>query len=106
LRLGEIMHFCNGKKRPMGYGSIPVYGSNGVLDYTNSANRENGIIIGRVGAYCGSVFYEPNRHWVSDENLSIIECMASGSTFKEVSGSIMKGIPAIIPDEEMRYVEI
>lgn len=33
------------------------------------------------------------------ENLSIIEGMASGSTFKEVSGSTMKAIPAIIPDK-------
>jgi len=33
------------------------------------------------------------------ENLQIIEGMASGSTFKEVSGSTMKGIPAIVPDD-------
>lgn len=32
-------------------------------------------------------------------NLSIIEGMASGSTFKEVSGSTMKRVPAIIPDK-------
>ena len=31
-------------------------------------------------------------------NLPIIEGMASGSTFKEISGSIMKGVPAVIPD--------
>ena len=33
-------------------------------------------------------------------NLSIIEGMASGSTFKEVSGNTMRNIPATIPDEE------
>lgn len=33
------------------------------------------------------------------ENISEIENRATGSTFKEVSGSIMKGIPAIIPDD-------
>lgn len=33
-------------------------------------------------------------------NLSVIESMASGSTFKEVSGSIMKSVPAIIPDTQ------
>jgi len=33
-------------------------------------------------------------------NLPIIEGMASGSTFKEVSGSTMKGVPAVIPDAE------
>lgn len=33
-------------------------------------------------------------------NLPIIEGMASGSTFKEVSGSTMKNVPAFIPDSE------
>ena len=33
-------------------------------------------------------------------NLPIIEGMASGSTFKEVSGSTMKGVPAVIPDAD------
>lgn len=32
------------------------------------------------------------------ENLSAIENVASGSTFKEVSGSTMKNFPAVIPD--------
>lgn len=38
-------------------------------------------------------------------NLPIIEGMASGSTFKEVSGSTMKRVPAVIPDSEtlMRF---
>ena len=31
-------------------------------------------------------------------NLPTIEGMASGSTFKEVSGSVMKSVPAQIPD--------
>lgn len=34
------------------------------------------------------------------ENLSVIDNMASGSTFKEISGSTMKTVPAIIPDED------
>ena len=34
------------------------------------------------------------------QNLPIIEGMASGSTFKEVSGSTMKRVPAVIPDSE------
>ena len=33
-------------------------------------------------------------------NLPVIEGMASGSTFKEISGSTMKNIPAVIPDTE------
>lgn len=34
------------------------------------------------------------------QNLPVIEGMASGSTFKEVSGSTMKNIPATIPDAD------
>ena len=34
------------------------------------------------------------------QNLPIIEGMASGSTFKEISGSTMKRVPAVIPDSE------
>lgn len=33
-------------------------------------------------------------------NLPVIEGMASGSTFKEVSGSTMKNVPAVIPNTE------
>ena len=43
-----------------------------MLDYTDIANNENGIIIGRVGAYCGSVYYERNPHWVSDNAISAV----------------------------------
>ena len=32
-------------------------------------------------------------------NIEMIESRASGSTFKEVSGSVMKQIPALIPDD-------
>lgn len=34
------------------------------------------------------------------QNLPAIEGMASGSTFKEVSGAVMKSVPAQIPDDE------
>lgn len=33
-------------------------------------------------------------------NLPTIESMASGSTFKEISGSTMKSVPAVIPDQQ------
>lgn len=70
--LSEFIQFKNGKKRPLGRGTIPVYGGNGVLDYADTFNNENSIIIGRVGAYCGSVYYEPRSHWVSDNAISAV----------------------------------
>ena len=66
VELCDIISFANGKKRPAGNGSIPVYGGNGILAYTNVSNAADCIIIGRVGAYCGSVFYENRNCWVSD----------------------------------------
>lgn len=42
----------------------------------------------------------PFVYFFLKHNLPIIEGMASGSTFKEVSGSTMKNIPAVIPDAD------
>lgn len=42
----------------------------------------------------------PFVYFFLKNTLPVIEGMASGSTFKEVSGSTMKNIPAVIPDAE------
>ncbi|RGE96091.1 restriction endonuclease subunit S [Catenibacterium sp. AM22-15] len=42
----------------------------------------------------------PFIYYFLKANLQVIEGMASGSTFKEVSGSTMKIVPAFIPDVE------
>lgn len=60
------MTFKNGKKRPKTFGKFPIYGGNGILGYTDEWNNENCVVIGRVGAYCGSVFREYSKCWVSD----------------------------------------
>ena len=65
-KLGELTTFGNGKSRPKTDGPIPVYGGNGVLSYTDHHNIENAVLIGRVGAYCGSVYLEQGICWVSD----------------------------------------
>lgn len=71
-KLGEVLIFKNGKKRPSENGEIPVYGGNGILGFSNQANNENCIVIGRVGAYCGSVYYEHGKCWVSDNAICAI----------------------------------
>ena len=71
-RLSSIMSFGAGKERPSSGSIYPVYGGNGILDYCDSYNNENAIIIGRVGAYCGSVYYEPEKCWISDNALYAI----------------------------------
>lgn len=45
----------------------------------------------------------PFVYYFLKHNLPIIEGMASGSTFKEVSGSTMKNVPAVIPDTETLF---
>lgn len=64
--LQKMIDFSNGKKRPETLGNIPVYGGNGILAYTDQANSENCVIIGRVGAYCGNTFLCLGKCWTSD----------------------------------------
>ncbi len=71
LRLGEVLEFGNGKTRPNSIGDYPIYGGNGILGYANQTNYTGEtIVIGRVGAYCGSVYFENNPIWVSDNALA------------------------------------
>ena len=70
-KLGDVVNFGNGKVRPKAIGNIPVYGGNGILGYSNEFNyTDKTIILGRVGAYCGSVYFENKPIWVSDNALS------------------------------------
>ena len=70
VTLNDVLFFANGKKRPESIGCIPVYGGNGVLSFCGASNVYNCIVIGRVGAYCGSVFYEKSKCWVSDNAIA------------------------------------
>lgn len=70
LLLGNIVRFGNGKAiKPGGEGRYPVYGSNGIIGGCNEFRHENGVVIGRVGAYCGAVVYCPTKFWASDNTL-------------------------------------
>jgi type I restriction enzyme S subunit len=70
LPLGDVVRFGNGKAiKPGGTGIYPVYGSNGIIGGSNEFRHENGVVIGRVGAYCGSVVYCPTKFWASDNTL-------------------------------------
>jgi type I restriction enzyme S subunit len=69
-QLGDLIDLKSGKSRPKEIGEYPVYGGNGILDYTNQFNvSDETIIIGRVGAYCGSVYFENKKIWISDNAL-------------------------------------
>lgn len=70
MMLGNVVRFGNGKAiKPGGTGLYPVYGSNGIIGGSDEFRHENGVVIGRVGAYCGAVVYCPTKFWASDNTL-------------------------------------
>ena len=70
MLLGDVVRFGNGKSiKPGGVGRYLVFGSNGIIGGCDEFRHENGIIIGRVGAYCGAVVYCPSKFWASDNTL-------------------------------------
>lgn len=70
VTISDIAYLKNGKKRPSESGDIPVFGGNGIMDYVNSFNGEDTIVIGRVGAYCGCVYLSKGKCWVSDNAIA------------------------------------
>jgi len=67
--LGEFIDFKNGKSSPdrSDEASRPVFGSNGIIGYSNDSNApDKSLIIGRVGSYCGSVYHASQKCWVTD----------------------------------------
>jgi len=118
--LGDVIKFGNGKARPNSDGNYPIYGGNGILGYTGETNY-NGetIIIGRVGAYCGSVYYENKPIWVSDNALAAkpkdfndtkylyyfllnlqLNHFAEGSSHPLVTHTLLNSIDIEISDDE------
>ena len=69
-KLEDLVEFKNGKLKPENNGTYPVYGGNGIIEFVNEYNSENVIPIGRVGAYCGSLYREIGKCWISDNAIS------------------------------------
>ncbi|HMU08707.1 MAG TPA: restriction endonuclease subunit S [Ferruginibacter sp.] len=121
-KLGDIAALFNGKSRPKEVvnGSIPVYGGNGILGFTDKSNYSGvSIIIGRVGAYCGSLYLENREIWVSDNALLTkprhddcpyflfyllkslhLNSMAEGSSHPLLTQTLLNSIEIIIPPKE------
>lgn len=72
-KFDELFTWKSGKAIEESEGTIPIYGSNGIIGYTNIAKYKNKIILGRVGAYCGSVEY-CNTEFNATDNTLITEC--------------------------------
>ncbi len=71
IQLKEIAKFANGRTSPeRGCGNISVFGSNGCIGFSTDYNRDDVIVIGRVGTYCGSLHYCRSRCWVTDNAIT------------------------------------
>ena len=118
-KLGEVIRFKNGKSiKVEEEGDYLVYGSNGIIGRTNEARYQNAIIIGRVGAYCGSLIYSKSAFNASDNTIIaesasekfslelafyVLEQMnlrhyAGGAAQPLLTQTVIKEIPAIVPD--------
>lgn len=69
-QLKQLVEFKNGKSKPNTTGNYPVYGGNGIIEFVNEYNNEDVIPIGRVGAYCGNLYRELGKCWISDNAIS------------------------------------
>ena len=74
VKVRELVRLRSGKFLPskamVTRGAVPVYGGNGVNGHHNVAMYEEPrIIIGRVGAHCGSVHVTAAKSWVTDNAL-------------------------------------
>ena len=72
-KYNQLFKWTSGKPLKGEGNKYPVYGSNGIIAFSDDYNFENKIILGRVGAYCGSVNYCPNKFYATDNTL-ITEC--------------------------------
>ncbi len=118
LHWGKILRFSHGKAiQARETGLYPVYGSNGVIGRADSWKHQDAIVLGRVGAYCGSVKREVGRFWASDNTIVVKACdghdldfvyyllvayplneLAGGSAQPLINQTILSRITTPIPD--------
>jgi type I restriction enzyme S subunit len=81
-KLGDCVDFFNGKAiKATSDERYPVYGSNGKIGFSSNEMYKNSIILGRVGAYCGSVMIEKDKFWASDNTIVVKNNDNSDLTF-------------------------
>ena len=74
----ELFTFSNGKenliKNLSDSNEFPCYGGNGITGYSKDYLIDfDTLVIGRVGAYCGSVHRTTNKVWITDNAIYIKE---------------------------------
>lgn len=120
--LGAVANFGNGKSSPdrVVDGVYPVFGSNGLIGRANEARWKDVIIVGRVGTYCGSLFYHKGEVWLTDNAMfaqmnraqnnqflfeflkrNNLNDLSTGSGQPLLNQGILKSIPIVLPTEHI-----
>lgn len=73
-KMNALASLRNGKKASRAEaGKYELYGANGVIGFSEEYNLpQNSIIIGRVGANCGSVHFTKRNIWISDNTIGVV----------------------------------
>jgi len=77
-KLGDLIKVKSGSFLPAkimdSEGQYPVYGGNGINGYHSEYMFKNSVVVlGRVGAYCGVVYFTEPKCWVTDNALYVSE---------------------------------
>ena len=79
VELRKIIKLSSGQgltQKDFREGQYEVYGGNGVTGHHNEYFLENRtVVIGRVGAYCGSVHLTSDKCWITDNGLFVKELL-------------------------------
>ena len=124
--LAKVLKFSNGRSSPErdDCHPNPVYGSNGVIGYSNETNAPpQTIVIGRVGSYCGSLYFSPKESWITDNAIRanalddndpkflfyLLQTLGlnhwrTGSGQPLLNQTILGGIPTSIPEPNLQRV--
>jgi len=72
VQLSTLGQFSSGKSIKPGLdGPYRAFGSNGVIGAATEWRHRHGVIVGRVGAYCGSVAISREPFWASDNTIVV-----------------------------------
>lgn len=122
LKLAQLGRFSSGKAiKPGQEGPYKAFGSNGVIGGAKEPRHERGVIVGRVGAYCGSVAVSRDPFWASDNTIVIepelpadldyiyyllrnadLNRHAGGSAQPLVTQATLKALSFAVPDQPKR----
>lgn len=94
--LSKYVEFKNGKKRPTSKGTIPVYGGNGILDYTNTANMQSGALFPEL---------EHQLSYIKYANRNLVNPVTDFTKYEEESASNKQDIGVKQPELEQYILD-